>query len=102
MKPWWGWVFAWLGVVGLLFSLGLAITGVNHEGHAGWAQSGPGRKFVSISSSPTLLATATQLPRSRVGPVESFVTPSALLTAGDVGPRGWTIEDPRVHAGDLG
>jgi hypothetical protein len=87
MKRWWGRVLAWLGVVGLLCSLGLAMTGVKHEGHAGWLRSGAGRKFISLASSPTLLATNTPLLGSRASrTVESFATPGALLTAGDVGP----------------
>ena len=94
MKRWWGWVFAWLGVVGLLFSLGIEMTGVNHPGHAGWARSRTRGTFLSISSSPTLLATATQLLRSRAGPVESFVTPGALLTAADVGPPWLEYREP--------
>ena len=86
MKHWWGRVFAWLGVIGLLCSLGLAMTGVKPEWHAGWSRSGAGRKFISISSFPTLLATNTPLLGSCARPVESFATPGALLTAGDVGP----------------
>ena len=99
MKRWWGWVFAWLGVVGLLFSLGIKMTGVNHPGHAGWARSCTRGTFLSISSSPTLLATATQLLRSRAGPVESFVTPGALLTAADVGLPWLEYREPRGARG---
>src|SRR5690348_15178031 len=99
MKRWWDWVFAWLGVVGLLRSLGLAMTGVKHEWHVGWMRSGAGRKFVYISSSPTLLATNTPLLRSRGGPVESFATPGVLLTAGDVGPPWLEYRGPPVLRG---
>jgi hypothetical protein len=87
MKRWWGWVFAWLGVVGLLLSLGLEITSVNHYPYAGSERSvGLCRKSISIASFSTLLATSMQWIQSRAGPLESFAIPCALSAAGDVGP----------------
>ena len=87
MKRWWGWVFAGLRVAGLLLSLGLEITGVNHNPYAGSDQSvGLSRKSISIALFPTLLATSTQWIQSRAGPLESLAIPWALSAAGDVGP----------------
>ena len=87
MKRWWGWVCAWLGVVGLLLSLGLEITSVNHNPYAGPDRSvGLCRKSISIALFPTLLATSTQWIQSRAGPLESLAIPYALSAASDVGP----------------
>ena len=86
MKRWWGWVFAGLGVVGLLLSLGREITRVNHYPYAGSDQSvGLCRKSLSIASFPTLLATSTQWIQGPAGPLESLAIPRALSAAGEVG-----------------
>ena len=102
MKPWWGWV--WLGVVGLLLSLGLEITSVNHNPYAGSDQSvGLCRKSISIASFPTLLERARN--GFRVVPVPSnrWLSPGRCQLQARWFHRGWTIEDPRgCVAGDLG
>lgn len=99
MKRWWGWV--WLGVVGLLLSLGLEITSVNHYPYAGSDQSvGLCRKSISIVSFPTLLATSTQWIQRRAGPLESLAIPCALSAAGEVGPPWLDYRGPpRVCGG---
>jgi hypothetical protein len=100
MKRWLSFLFAWLGVVCLLLSLGLEAS-VHHERDVSWERSaGSWREFVSLSSCRILRVMSTEFIRSRAGPLESFLTSSVLLRAEEVGPAGppW-LDDRGASAG---
>lgn len=86
MTRWVRWLFTWLGVVCLLWSLSLH-AGVHTWSHVGWDPSvGPwshaGLTFISVFPS---MSTARM--RTRAGPLELSAPHGALIvTAGDGGP----------------
>ena len=83
MKRRFGLVFAWVGIVCLLLTLGLQVD-VNHP-PAAWDRSvGPWRESL-FTSCRTLLATSLEFFRSRASPLESLALHCALI-AMDVGP----------------
>ena len=87
MKPSWGWIFAWIAVVCLLWSL-TAETHINparsFEKHS-VAWSGESR---SPSSYPSLRVLRKGWIRSRAGPQKFFFTSDGLLRAEHLDPEG--------------
>ena len=86
-----GWFVAWLGVVCLLWSLGVHAS-VHHTPPVVWDLSiGPWRHIVLTSLSVVPNPAAIR-PRAR--PLEWFAPHCALVTAGDAGPPWWDTRGP--------
>ena len=87
MKRSWGWIFAWIAVVCLLWSLALQASmnpASSFEKHSvAWP-----RESWSPSSCQSLRLLSGGWIRGRAGPQEFFFTPDVLLRAEDLDPVG--------------
>jgi len=89
MKRSWGWIFAWIAVVCLLWSLALQASmnpASSFEKHsAAWPRQS---RSPSSCQSQRLLSLSRGWIRGCAGPQEFFLTPDVLLRAEDLDPVG--------------
>ena len=91
MTRWVGWLCAWLGVVCLLWSLGVH-AGVNDTPHVG-PSAGPRGNAVPTSLS-LFPSTSLTFIRTRADALESSAPHRACVTAGDGGPPWLDLRGP--------